>query len=197
MAAEALGKQDYFDAGMELLAHGGVRAVTIARLCAALGVTKGSFYHHFRGVDDFTAQLLTHWATERQQQVLVAADAVADPMRRLDVLREFAVALHHEAEVAIRAWSRTDSAAWQVREKVDAARGHTVAQAYREIGVPADVAETLGRLGVAVLVGSQHRSEVTDRTALRELYIRLHEMTMATYLPDGPRVGSASEGKSS
>jgi len=203
MAADTLTTQDYFDAGMELLAHGGVGSVTIARLCAALGVTKGSFYHHFRGVDDFTTQLLTHWATERQRQVLVAADAIADPMLRLDVLREFAVALHHEAEVAIRAWSRTDSAAWSVREKVDAARAHTVAEAYREIGVPADTAQMLGRLGVAVLVGSQHRSEVTDRDALRELYIRLHEMTMATYLPNGylpngsSADGAASEGKPS
>jgi len=189
--ADTLGKQDYFDAGMELLARGGVRSVTIARLCAALEVTKGSFYHHFRGVDDYTSQLLTHWATERERQVLVAADAISDPMLRLDALREFGVALHHEAEVAIRAWSRTDAAAWSVREKVDAAREHTVAEAYREIGVPPEVAQMLGRLGVAVLVGSQHRREVTDRDVLRELYIRLHEMTMATYLPDGPRTMSA------
>lgn len=192
---EPRGKQDYFDAGMELLASGGVRAVTIARLCAALGVTKGSFYHHFRGIDEYTGQLLEHWATERERQVIVAARAVADPMRRLDVLREFGVALPHEAEVAIRAWSRTDSAAWNVRERVDAARERAVAQAYREIGVPADVADMLGRLGVAVLVGAQHRSEVTDRNGLRELYVRLHEMTMAAYVPPIPPDSPARAGR--
>lgn len=182
----ALDRQAYFDAGMHLLAHGGVGAVTIARLCAALGVTKGSFYHHFRGVEDYKTQLLLEWSSEREVQVLVAAGAVDDPMERLTVLREFGIALHHEAEVAIRAWSRTDDAAWAARAKVDAARERTVADAYHEIGVPRDVAQMLGRLGVAVLIGSQHRSETTDRDALRDLYVNLHEMTMATFLaPDG------------
>ena len=183
---EALDQHDYFEAGMELLAVGGVRAVTVSRLCTALGVTKGSFYHHFRGVDDYKTQLLTHWSTEREQQVRVAADAVADPMERLDVLREFGVALHHEAEVAIRAWSRTDAAAWKVRARVDAAREHTVAEAYHEVGVPLSVAHLLGRLGVVVLVGAQHRGEAADREALREMYLQLHEMTMATYVAARP-----------
>ncbi|MDO8365011.1 MAG: helix-turn-helix domain-containing protein [Actinomycetota bacterium] len=175
-------KDDYFEAGMALLADGGVHAVTIARLCSALGVTKGSFYHHFRGVDDYKTHLLGHWSVETERQVLRAAGAVSDPMERLDVLREAGITLHHEAEVAIRAWSRTDPAAWKVREKVDAARERTVADAYSEVGVPVDVAQLLGRLGVAVLVGAQHRSEVTDRAALREMYVRLHEMTMATFV---------------
>jgi AcrR family transcriptional regulator len=188
---EALDQHDYFDTGMQLLALGGVRAVTVARLCTALGVTKGSFYHHFRGVEDYKTQLLAHWSSEGERQVLVAADAVADPVERLTVLRELGIALHHEAEVAIRAWSRTDAAAWSVREKVDAARERTVAEAYREAGVATDVAQMLGRLGVAVLVGAQHRGEATDRDSLREMYLRLHEMTMATWGTD--RVHTSKE----
>lgn len=184
---EQRGPQDYFDAGMALLADGGVGAVTIARLCAELGVTKGSFYHHFRGVDDFKSQLLAHWAAEGEHQVLQAAAAVSDPFERLDVLRELGIALHHEAEVAIRAWSRTDAEAWAVREKVDAARERTVAAAYEEVGIPAEAAELLGRLGVAVLVGAQHRGARTDRAALRELYERLQQMTAAVYLPAAGR----------
>ena len=94
-ARDAKGRHDYFAAGMDLIAKGGVRAVTIARLCAELGVTKGSFYHHFRNVEDFRRQLLTHWSSERERQVSVAASAVADPIQRLEVLRDFAVGLHH------------------------------------------------------------------------------------------------------
>jgi len=181
---EQRGPQDYFDAGIALLASGGVGAVTIARLCAELGVTKGSFYHHFRGVDDFKSQLLAHWAADGERQVLQVAAAVPDPVARLDVIRELGIALHHEAEVAIRTWSRTDAEAWAVRERVDAARERTVAAAYAEVGVPHEAAELLGRLAVAVLVGAQHRGETTDRDALRQLYGRLQEMTATIYLPD-------------
>ena len=32
--------------------------MTIANLCVALGVTKGSFYHHFEGKEDFALQAI-------------------------------------------------------------------------------------------------------------------------------------------
>lgn len=175
------GRTDYFDAGMDLLGSGGVGAVTIARLCQTLGVTKGSFYHHFRNVEDYRHQLLTHWASERERQVLVAAGAVSDPIERLEVLREAAVKLHHEAEVAIRAWSRTDADAWAVREKVDAARERTITDGYRDAGLPDDVAASLGRYAVLALIGAQHRSRTTDRDLLDEMFRRLHDMAMAAY----------------
>jgi AcrR family transcriptional regulator len=173
---------------MDLLASGGVGAVTIARLCTALGVTKGSFYHHFRNVEDFRHQLLTHWSSERERQVLVAASQVSNPLERLDVLRQFAVALHHEAEAAIRMWSRTDAEAWAVREKVDAARERTIADAYRDAGIADEHAVLLGRAAVAALIGAQHRSRTTDRAALDEIFGRLHDMAMAAYAPRRPSI---------
>lgn len=194
MTPSARGKQDYFDAGMDLLGSGGVGAVTIARLCQALGVTKGSFYHHFTGVEDYRTQLLVHWSTEREQQVTAAAAASTDPYERLDLLRDSSVSLHHEAEAAIRAWSRIDADAWQVRATVDAAREHTVAQAFEAVGVPPDRAEFFGRLAVVVLVGAQHRAETTDRAALLEMYSWLEAMALATAAepaPAGQRRSSA------
>lgn len=182
----AKGKQDYFDAGMDLLGSGGVGAVTIARLCQSLGVTKGSFYHHFTGVEDYRTQLLVHWSTERERQVTAAAAASTDPYERLDLLRDSSISLHHEAEAAIRAWSRTDADAWRVRATVDAAREHTVAQAFMAVGVPPERAEFFGRLAVVVLVGAQHRAETTDRVALHEMYSWLEAMALATAAEPAP-----------
>ena len=65
MPADSLGKADYFDAGLELLASGGIGAVTISALCYRLGVTKGSFYHHFSSQTEFQDELLAYWASER------------------------------------------------------------------------------------------------------------------------------------
>ena len=181
----AKGKHDYFEAGMDLLGSGGVGAVTIARLCAALGVTKGSFYHHFTGVEDYRTQLLVHWSTEREQQVVAAAAAATDPHERLDLLRDSSVSLHHEAEAAIRAWSRVDADAWQVRAAVDAAREQAVAQAFVDVGVPPHRAAFFGRLAVVVLVGAQHREETTDRAELHAMYSWLEEMALATAIEAG------------
>lgn len=169
-SADVRSPRSYFDAGMDLLADEGVGALTIARLCGALGVTKGSFYHHFRGVEDFRTQLLTHWASERSAQVVAAADAIDDPVRRLRVLLEAGVHLPHEAEAAIRAWSRRDPEAWQVRVRVDEARERIIGEAFRAVGVPAERADLYGRLAVVTLVGAQHRGERTDRRALRAMF---------------------------
>ena len=79
---------DYFDAGMEFLAIGGVQSVTIANLCARLRVTKGSFYHHFQSGDQFKIELLAHWASACTQQVEAAASQVADPLERLEKVRQ-------------------------------------------------------------------------------------------------------------
>ncbi len=162
--------QDYFDAGMDLLAAEGVSALTIARLCGELGVTKGSFYHHFRGVEDYRTQLLTHWASDRSAQVVAAAGAIDDPVRRLRVLLQAGVELPHEAEAAIRAWSQRDPDAWRVRVAVDEARERIIAAAFRAAGVDAGHAELYGRLAVVTLVGAQHRGATTDRAALRSMF---------------------------
>jgi AcrR family transcriptional regulator len=180
------GERDYFAAGLAILAEGGLGAVTIARLCEALGVTKGSFYHHFRNVEDYKTRLLSHWAIEREREVVAAAAAVGDPYDRLDVLIELSIGLPHEAEVAIRSWARTDDRAWAMRELVDAARERTVREAFLGIGVDPVVAEEFGRLAVAVLVGAQNRSASTDREGLRLMYRRLTSMALAVYGPGEP-----------
>lgn len=179
----SLDRGDYLAAGMDLLAGEGVGGLTIARLCTALGVTKGSFYHHFRGIEDYRTQLLAHWANTLERQVVAAARLVADPFERIEMLRSVGLHLHHEAEVAIRAWSRTDADAGRVREKVDAARERVVAQAYVEVGVAPDVAELLGRISVAVLIGAQHRGATTDREALAAMYRLLTEATDRVFVP--------------
>ena len=155
---------------MELLAVEGVGGLTIARLCSALGVTKGSFYHHFRGVEDFRTQLLTHWATDGARQVEAISAAVDDPVRRLRVLLEAGVGLPHEAEAAIRAWSRRDHGAWLVRVAVDEARERIIGQAFVAAGIDPGQAEMYGRLAVATLIGGQHRGERTDRAGLRAMF---------------------------
>jgi hypothetical protein len=108
---------------------------------------------------------------------------VPDPTQRLELLRDVAVALHHEAEAAIRAWSLVDAAAARSQAKVDAARERAVADAYREVGVVDDIAEMLGQIGVAVLIGLQHRSARTDRVVMRQLFTLLQAMADVAYVP--------------
>ena len=50
-------REHWLVAGERLASENGGRAVTIAALCRALGLSKGSFYQHFRNLADYTACL--------------------------------------------------------------------------------------------------------------------------------------------
>ena len=56
-----LGRDDWFLAGLEMLADGGPPLLRAAKLARILGVTTGSFYWHFRSVADFQTELLEYW----------------------------------------------------------------------------------------------------------------------------------------
>ena len=58
-------KADYDRTALDLLAEGGVAALTMTKLCARLRVTTGSFYAHFAGMAEFHGAFLEQWAKRR------------------------------------------------------------------------------------------------------------------------------------
>src|SRR2546430_714865 len=77
--------EEWAEAALEAFAAGGVRAASIPSIARSLGVTKGSFYWHFRGIDDLVEAALRRWE-ERDRAALDELRAVADPRRRLIAL---------------------------------------------------------------------------------------------------------------
>jgi AcrR family transcriptional regulator len=73
-------------AASELLARGGLQAVAIEPLAAALGVTKGSFYWHFRNRDALIQAVLEAWEQDQSADVVTRFEGIADPRQRLRIL---------------------------------------------------------------------------------------------------------------
>lgn len=165
---ERKSRSDYFEAGLALLAEGGAKAVTIEGLCCRLGITKGSFYHHFESGPAFLRALLGYWEAEYSHHLAVAVLAVADPVHRIEVIADRTVDLNHDAESAIRALARTDPFAEEVQRRIDDDRAKMVRRTLREAGVdPAD-ARRLADVALAVLIGLQQRPRPVDRSRIRE-----------------------------
>jgi TetR/AcrR family transcriptional regulator, transcriptional repressor for nem operon len=49
------------DAAVKLVRTKGYNATTVEELCAAAGVSKGAFFHHFKGKDDLGEAAAKHW----------------------------------------------------------------------------------------------------------------------------------------
>src|SRR5215468_2006603 len=56
-----LGRSEWIHEGLRVLGEEGVEAVRVEPLAKRLGVTKGSFYHHFGDRDELLRALLDRW----------------------------------------------------------------------------------------------------------------------------------------
>jgi CubicO group peptidase (beta-lactamase class C family)/AcrR family transcriptional regulator len=111
---ERLGKEDWLRAARLALLHHGAERVRVEPLARSLGVTKGSFYWHFRDRRDLLEQLLVEW--ERETDLLTNALGDADPLGRLPAIIEELNRRNLASErgdspsdAAIFAWAATDS----------------------------------------------------------------------------------------
>jgi AcrR family transcriptional regulator len=169
-SAEPLTTRRYFDAGMVLLADGGIGAVTIENLCRQLQVTKGSFYHHFRSGEDYRQRLLHHWATDPERAIHNTVEQLTDPLARLAALKRYALDLNHAAESAIRAWARSDEAVAVTQARVDSARERALAQVSEQAGLSAEAAQLYARASLTILIGAQQRDRRVNRKRLLAMF---------------------------
>ena len=93
-------KEEYYDAALEVLAQLGFKGLNIGVLCKRLGVTSGSFYHHFGSWQGFVAAVLDFW--ENRQIVVLREQAfgTAGPQNDLALLISLTLDLNHSAEAA-------------------------------------------------------------------------------------------------
>jgi len=123
---ERLGPEDWILAAIEAVRRDGADGVRIDRLCRDLGVTKGSFYHHFPSRRGLVEAIAEYWA--RTQPRFVAEQVLAsqeDPYRRLLLLTRLFTDLHiGSRDHAMRAWGATEPA---IHEAVSTADRQVVA----------------------------------------------------------------------
>lgn len=92
---ERLGPDDWVAAALDAIATGGVGNVSVERLAAELGATKGSFYWHFKDRGALISAALTAWLAAREQHVIGLMAGAEGPRGRLAALMSPA-SLEHE-----------------------------------------------------------------------------------------------------
>lgn len=75
--------EDWLMAAYEAMLEGGLRAIAVESLARKLGVTKGSFYWHFKNRDALLEALLVMWEAQGTVQVIATLDEIEDPGKRL------------------------------------------------------------------------------------------------------------------
>jgi AcrR family transcriptional regulator len=135
---ESKSAEDWIEAGLALLSQQGVEAVKVERLAIALGVTKGSFYWHFRDRAALLSAMLARWQAVSTAAMIERIDAVGgSAASRLATLIEATSQSKRAARVeqAIRAWGARDKQARAVLAAVDSHREAYVQRMLQEHGL--------------------------------------------------------------
>jgi AcrR family transcriptional regulator len=123
-----------------------VDAVRVEPLAKTLGVTKGSFYWHFKDRGDLLRAVLDKWRRRATLAVVEKLEssnlAPAERVQRLISLPLGGAAAHKAAlvEVALRGWARRDRAAHAVVSEVDQIRLRYLIDLLVGAGTPAEEA---------------------------------------------------------
>ena len=120
----------WLDEGLRVLAEDGPGGLRIDRIAARLGLSKGSFHHHFNGAEGYKRDLLEHFerlSIDLLDRAITEADQAGDARAILGRLTELieprSTGLYRpELDVAVRAWSISDPAVRSVQARIDQTR---------------------------------------------------------------------------
>jgi AcrR family transcriptional regulator len=162
--SDRLAKSDWLQHGLRVLARDGPGALKVVPLAAGLGVSRGSFYWHFRDIGDFRAELLAAWRRSSTDEVIEELDArQGEP----GLLRRFAQRAFHgrrRLDRAVRAWAAEDPDVAKVVAMVDGQRIARLARLLVESGVAREPATHRAAflywawLGQAAVLEARHAS---------------------------------------
>lgn len=159
-------RERYFDAALAILGEQGPEGLSLSVLCERLGVTKGSFYHHFPSMAALHEGMLDHWAAGVPDEPVELPSGASN---RLTALRQMAVMANHETEVAIRAWAAWYEPAADAVRRVQHGRRELLTQTFVDLGIDEPHAVTLARVGTTLMAGVQSDVDKVDRALLDEV----------------------------
>ena len=116
-------KKSWLDAALQALASGGIDQVRVESLAKKLGVTKGSFYWHFKDREQFLDELLNFWAEQSTQTVITNPNYPTDSKERVRAVAEDIVRRDlGKMDPHIRSWTQYDKRRARVVAKIDKVR---------------------------------------------------------------------------
>lgn len=173
-------QNEWLEQGLIALHESGVDALTIDLMCQRLGVTKGSFYHHFANRTEYLRALLTYWEERYTSQFIAYAEQGDTPLAKMRRLTHLIVDIDSstDVEATIRLWAFHEPMAREFVERVDRRRIDYVRDLGLQLTGNAEHADTIARIAYAILVGSQYIMPPFSRNDLAAMYAMLEHLQL-------------------
>ncbi|MFC1797481.1 TetR/AcrR family transcriptional regulator [Pseudomonadota bacterium] len=143
-----LSRRNWLDTALELLHNDGINSVTVEALAKQLGITRGSFYHHFKDRKDLSNEMLEYWKRKWTVEIRDTVAALGlDGSQSLIALGN--LIKHRQAagyDIAVRAWAVHDEHAKEVVRVADKIRLDFIRNQFEKIGFEGLELENRSRL---------------------------------------------------
>lgn len=165
-----LTRDDWIEAATQLLVKKSIEAVRVEPLAKLLGVSRGSFYWHFKSRQELLEAILANWRERQTRRIVerIRDDRLLTPEEQITKLRmrPHATKASKDAsalELAIRAWARRDRFARQAVNAVDNERVSFSEELFLDAGASKADARVWALLGHAYILGEALlRETMTD-----------------------------------
>jgi len=153
-----LDRDEWIEAAIDVLAEQGLHGMRIEVLAKNFGVTKGSFYWHFKDRQDLVDGVLETWRDGRIRDINKQTGASTGHEREqlLHLIDVYGATRNRKGisiELAVREWARRDAQAAAIVEEVDTWRLECTRQLFVRRGLSDDEAKSRSLLLYAYVFG--------------------------------------------
>lgn len=172
-------RDDWINAGIKALKTKGAHAISAEKLAKHMGVTRGSFYHHFENIHAFNAAILDHWIRVNTTEPFAEAKAKAKTIaEELEELVEKSWHTDLQMEVAVRAWAMTNSQVRQCVETSDRYRLEYLISLYQAVVGDQNRGKKFAQIAFYGLLGAIHAQPKMEEEKLGELIKEIQSLML-------------------
>ncbi|MFK8079829.1 MAG: TetR/AcrR family transcriptional regulator [Granulosicoccus sp.] len=163
---DTLSAIDWIQASFRALTKGGPQAIKVEAIAKDLGVSKGSFYWHFKDVGALKKAMLEHWLEIATDSIVQRVQSTSEkPREQLlelisiatsDIAKPYGGRL---AEPAIREWARYDSDAADTLAIVDRRRLKFLRSLFKQLGIPGPLSSAYASGIYGAIIGVEQLSK--------------------------------------
>ena len=183
---QRISRDNWLEAGLELLADQGVHAVKIDHLARRLGVAKTGFYWHFKNRRALLDAMLEFWEREYTTVVTESPGILSLPAAdRLQAINQMVQEnFLSEYDLAIAHWAQHDEKAARCLADTIAERMKFVGEAFRELGFKSVELEMRTRLYVCYTSWSPHMFGNAETARDRRIRVMRNKLLIAPLSDD-------------
>ena len=153
-----LDRNDWIQAATDILAQDGLNGIRVEVLAKAFGVTKGSFYWHFKDRQELLSSVLQNWKDGRIQDIAKQTEIPpgGEKDAALRLVEVYSANRNRKGlliEMAVRDWARRDPEAARAVEEVDNVRLANACKTLIAAGLPEREAKARSLLLYAYVFG--------------------------------------------